>query len=54
MSNQEKLAELKQKVADKEALAESIKVEYDNLNKVKTLTDTQRIARIEKMLGIIA
>ena len=49
----EKLLKLAEKLAEKKAKEQVVKDKFKALEKVKKLTQEQRIARIEEMLGLI-
>lgn len=47
-----KLIEMTLKLQEKKIKQEDVKKKYRDLNKVKKLTQEQRISRIEELLGI--
>lgn len=47
-----KLLELAQKLQEKKIKQDEVKKKYKDLDKVKKLTQEQRIARIEELLGV--
>lgn len=49
----EKLLKLAEKLEEKKAKEKMVKDRFEKLNKVKKLTQEQRISRIEELLGII-
>ena len=48
----DKLIKIVEKLAEKKAKEDVVKVEYKDKEKVKALTTTERLDRIERMLGI--
>ena len=53
MTNEEKMLKIAEKLAEKTAKENAVKAEYKEKAKVKALTTSERLDRIEKILGIV-